>query len=381
MIYFDNAATSYPKAPDVASALASAILNIPGNAGRSSFKHSLKTSEIIFDCRERIARMFNIEDSENVIFTSGATEALNLLIHGLAEPGGRVLTSPMEHNSVLRPLEELRKRQGLRTDFVKCDKNGLPDLEDWKEKLRLKPEFAVVTAASNVTGSVFPFYEMAKTAHQENIPFILDTAQAAGTVEIDCGDEGISAACFAGHKGLLGPGGIGFCYISEKINPRTLKQGGTGSRSDEPLQPEFRPDKYEAGTQNITCIAGLNAALKFIEETGIVKIKKRKKELFLYFTDSIKKIKSLTVHADANIENTGIISVSSDKLTSSELTEILNKYDIAVRTGLHCAPEAHKAIGTFEAGGAVRFSLGYFNTEKEIDYAINLLEDIHKEEK
>jgi cysteine desulfurase family protein len=380
MIYFDNAATSFPKAPQVGVSMADAIENLAGNVGRSSFNTALKASELIFDCRDRIADMFKVEDSENIIFTSGATEGLNLLIHGLAKSGGRVLTTPMEHNSVLRPLFELEKRIGLKIDFVECDDIGLPKVDDFAQKIKKNPDFVVVSAASNVTGLVFPFYEMAKIAKLNNVPCVLDAAQAAGSIEINCSADGISAVCFAGHKSLLGPAGVGFCYISEEINPKTLKQGGTGSRSDQPIQPEFKPDKYECGTQNIPGIIGLNAALQFIEQHGIEHITEIKNKHTKYFLDKLAGIDNIIIHTDENKLGTGIVPITSKKYNVSELTEIFDKHGIAVRMGLHCAPLAHKTIGTFNGGGTVRISLSYFNTEKEIDFVARLIQSLHEEE-
>ncbi len=377
MIYLDNAATSFPKAPGTAEAVTRFLLETGANAGRSSHKGAMEASSILFECREALAELFGIGESDRIIFTSNTTEALNTAVFGMITEGGTVLTSSMEHNSVMRPLRFLEKSRGIRILEFGSDRSGYPDMEDFRRLLGEKPDFLIITAASNVTGIISPFEEMAEEAAVRNIPVCVDGAQLAGHYPVNISDTKIDLFAFPGHKGLLGPTGTGGLYISERVNPVPLMFGGTGSRSSEEFQPDFLPDKYESGTPNIASIAGLLASVSFILKEGVERIRKKEEEITSFLTSGLQSVKGLSlVPSGQEHIKTPAVSVIHETLTVSEITRILDKNDIAVRMGLHCAPSAHRTVGTFDNGGTIRFSPGFFTTEEEIEKTIDILKGI-----
>ena len=374
MIYFDNAATSFPKAPGVAESVSDFILNSSVNSGRSSYPTAQKTARLLFDTRDKLSELLNIKDSSKIIFTSNATESLNTVIFGCLKEGDTVLTSKMEHNSVMRPLRFLESQNKIKVIQFNSGKDSSFDLEDYKRLLKLKPKLVIITASSNVTGRIYPFYEMAKLAKESNSLFCLDASQYIGMDELDFENSKIDFLCFPGHKGLLGPMGTGAFSMRKGFEINPLKFGGTGSKSDEETQPEFLPDKFESGTMNLTGIAGLNASLDFIKKIEIKNIKKKKKTLLNYLIKEFKKIKDIDLYSPLDIEHQiGVISFIPKKLDIYDLTRILDINDIAVRMGLHCAPSAHKVIGSFTTGGTIRISPGFFTTENEVDELIKIL--------
>ncbi len=377
MIYLDNAATSFPKAPGTAEAVTRFLLETGANAGRSSHKGAMEASSILFECREALAELFGIGESDRIIFTSNTTEALNTAIFGMITEGSTVLTSSMEHNSVMRPLRFLEKNRGIRILEFGSDRSGYPDMEDFRRLLGEKPDFLIITAASNVTGIISPFEEMAEEAAGRNIPVCVDGAQLAGHYPVNISDTKIDLFAFPGHKGLLGPTGTGGLYISERVNPVPLMFGGTGSRSSEEFQPDFLPDKYESGTPNIASIAGLLASVRFILKEGVERIRKKEEEITSFLTSDLQSVKGLSlVPSGQEHIKTPAVSVIHETLTVSEITRILDENDIAVRMGLHCAPSAHRTVGTFDNGGTIRFSPGFFTTEEEIEKTIDILKGI-----
>jgi len=372
MIYLDNAATSFPKAPGVAQAVYDYLNIVGANAGRASYKNAREASGILFETRENLANLIGVKDDSCICFTSNATEALNTVILGAVKPGDRVLTSRMEHNSVMRPLRWLEATHNVKIIQFGLAANGEVDLDEFAEMLELSPDFVISTACSNVSGLIFPYQEMGRLAKESGAKYILDASQLIGMYPFKI-DDNMDAVCFPGHKGLLGPSGTGAFYVKDGFQFNPLMFGGTGSRSNEEFQPEFLPDKFESGTPNLAGLAGLNASLEFLLETGISKIRKHKLEIIEQLIKGLEKIDHIEIHSPKNLEKQiGVISITSEKMDISELTAILDKEDIAVRMGMHCAPSAHKEMGTFKLGGTVRLSPGYFTTSEEIERVLEV---------
>jgi cysteine desulfurase family protein len=379
MIYLDNAATSFPKAPGVAEAVSNFLVKIGANAGRSSHKGAIESSSILFNCREALAALFGVKKSERIIFTSNTTEALNIAIMGMLKPGSRVLTSSFEHNSVMRPLNFLKSRDKIEIIRFGCDNFGFPDMKDFKKKVATLPDLLIFSAASNVTGIILPFEEMAGLASSYNVPVCIDGAQLAGHCFLDIEQCGIDLFAFPGHKALLGPTGTGGLYIGAGVNPEPLCFGGTGSRSDREVQPDFMPDKYESGTPNIAVIAGLLESVNFILKTGTDQIEKRESEALFALADGLKNINGLNIFMSDSCKRVSpVISFTHNTKSISDIARSLDLNEVAVRMGLHCAPSAHKAIKTFDKGGTVRLSPGYFTSRSDIDDALYIIKDAVK---
>jgi len=375
LIYLDNSATSYPKAPGVADAVRDNLLSC-GTSGRASYEAALKGSRVVYDCRRNLARLFSVADSSRIILNSGTTESLNTVIKGYLKPGMKALTSMGEHNSVMRPLNTL-KEQGIAVERFACHSDGTADLDDYRKKLGNSPDLVILCHSSNVSGAVFPVAPMIEEAHRAGARVCLDGAQSAGHEIINLMELNVDFFCFAGHKGLLGPAGTGGFYIREAVELSPLKEGGTGSHSEEEVQPLFLPDRYESGTRNIPGLAGLKAATDFILETGIETISRKEKDLAKRLMAGLRVIEGITVVGPKNTSiRNSVVSFFHDKVDISELAEALDDGKIAQRMGLHCAPSAHKSLGTYERGGTIRFSPGFFNSEEDIDSAINAVRDI-----
>ena len=379
MIYLDNAATSFPKAPGVPEAVYDFLKNIGANSGRSSHSLARKASSIVFETREKLGQLFNVRDETRIIFTSNATEALNTTIMGLVKEGESVITSSMEHNSVIRPLRVLESVNDVKLWKIKSDKFGNPDLKDFDQLLKKKPNHLIFTACSNVTGTIFPFEEMAEKAKKIGANVILDASQIAGFIPIDFEKSAFDVICFPGHKSLLGPTGTGVFILKEGVDFTPLKYGGTGSRSHLEHQPEFLPDKFESGTLNIAGIAGLNKALEFIEETGMDNIRFQKGNLTNQLIYGLQQFPDLEIFSpiDSKIQ-AGVISIVPHNMKLSQFTYELDRKEIAVRMGLQCAPLAHQTIGTFNYGGTIRITPGCFNSKEEIEITLELIADIMK---
>jgi cysteine desulfurase family protein len=375
MIYLDNAATSFPKAPNVAQTVYHYLISSCANAGRSSYTTAQNASIILFETRELLAELFNIKKSEQILFTANATQALNTVIFGLAKHGDKILTSSMEHNSVMRPLRHLEKTKQVKLEFFNCDNFGFPDITDYIKKLQTKPKFVITTGCSNVTGAIFPFLEMAELAHRYGIVFCLDAAQLAGDYSISLGDSSIDMMCFSGHKGLLAPSGTGGFYLRESVELPSLLFGGTGSASDLDTQPDFLPDKFESGTLNLAGIVGLKSSLQFILKETIKKIFNKRQTMYSYFYEKIDDLQAFEILSPLH-NQIGILSVIPKFCTLADFTQALNMQDIAVRTGLHCSPQAHRTIGSFTQGGAVRFSLGYFTEKQDLDIVLTAIKEM-----
>ncbi|EJO5346842.1 aminotransferase class V-fold PLP-dependent enzyme [Clostridium botulinum] len=382
-IYLDNAATSFPKAPNVGESIANYIKNIGCNVNRGVYTSSLAAENIIFETRELICSLFNFNKPENVVFTKNITESLNLLIKGLLKKDDHVIVSSMEHNAVMRPLTSLTK-DGIKISKISCDIFGQLDINNIKKEIKSNTKAIIMTNASNVCGTILPLEEIGGLCKKNNIIFIIDSAQTAGFLDIDFEKTGADAIAFTGHKGLLGPQGIGGFIIKDSLIPQInpFIQGGTGSFSEHETQPNYMPDKYESGTLNIPGIYGLNAALKYIKQNSLSSI--REKELFLtkLFIDNILNLNDIKLVGLENATNrTAVISLDFSKIDNAEVSlDLSNSYNIMTRCGLHCAPSAHKTLNTFPQG-TVRFSFGHFNTREEIIYTIDCLNKIIKKYK
>ena len=375
-VYFDNAATSYPKPPSVYEAINFTLQHVGANPGRGEHSLSQSANRIIFKARETIAEFFNIPNSRNIVFTSNGTEAINLALKGFLKPGDHGIISSMEHNSVVRPLNSL-KNDGVNVTIVQCDKEGKlnPDyvFKEIKENTRL----IVLTHASNVTGTILPVEEIGEIAAKKGIPILVDAAQTAGTIPIDVVRNSISLLACPGHKSLLGPQGTGFLYICEGFNLKPLIEGGTGSNSELSEQPDFLPDRFQSGTLNTPGIAGLKAGIEFINKKSIQTIKEHEDMLSKTFINKLKEINRVRIYGPLSIkEKTAVVSFNIKGKDSADIATALDeKYQIMVRVGLHCSPHAHKTIGTFP-DGTIRVSFSIFNTVHEIDYFIDSLKVI-----
>lgn len=378
-IYLDNGATSYPKAPGVAESISDYILNVGTNVGRGAYSQAYKAGNTVYETRELICKLFNFDKSENVIFTKNVTESLNILIKGLLKYGDHVIVSSMEHNAVMRPLNSLSSK--VEYTKVKCNDLGELYVKDVEAAIKTNTKAVIMTHASNVCGTILDLEGVGKLCKKKGLFFIIDSAQTAGFSDIDFYNLNADAIGFTGHKGLLGPQGIGGFIIGDKMlsETNTFIEGGTGSLSDTEVQPDFMPDKFEAGTLNIPGIYGLNASLKYILDYGIKNIRDNELRLLKYFIDGLEGINGIKlIGRKDTVNRTGVLSLDflydDNGIISHELS---SKYGIMNRSGLHCAPSAHNTLGTFPKG-TVRLSLSHFTTIEEIDYTISSIKELAK---
>lgn len=380
-LYLDNAATSYPKPKEVYQAMNDYMINLGASPGRGSYASALDSSRIVYNCREELCSLFNFDTVENVIFTSNITHSLNILINGFIKEGMHVITSSMEHNSVLRPLHTLKNFINYELDIIKASNEGLINIEDIKNSIKENTKLIILTHSSNVIGTLEPLEEIGLVCKQKGIFFIIDSAQTAGITEVDFKKLNCNALAFTGHKGLLGPQGIGGFLIDDSFNEKcsSIFVGGTGSLSSDLLQPDFLPDKFESGTLNTPGIAGLLAGINFITSVGINSIKEKEEFLTQKLIDGLLNIDDVILYGLKTSKNrTSAISMNFRNIDSSEVAYTLDsQFGIMTRTGLHCAPLAHKTIGTYPTG-TLRMSLGYFNDEKDVDYTLFSLNKILK---
>ncbi len=379
MIYLDNAATTMRKPQEVIDAVMLAMGSM-GNAGRGVNDASLSASRLIYDTRERLCRMFGGTDPRQVVFTCNSTESLNIAIRGLLNPGDHVITTMLEHNSVLRPLYDLEAK-GTSLTIIESDRSGNFDIEDMKRAVRPETKMIVCTNGSNLTGNYVELKPIGEFARERRILFVVDASQTAGVFPINVEEMKIDVLCFTGHKGLLGPQGTGGMYVREGVNIRPLKAGGTGVQTYSKSQPVQMPTALEAGTLNGHGIAGLHAALGYIEEHGIGAIRKREQELMRRFYEGVKDIENVTVYGDFDtMDRCAIVTLNIGDYDSSEVSdELLTGYGISTRSGGHCAPLMHKALGTVEQG-AVRFSFSHYNTDEEVDAAVKAVRELAADE-
>jgi cysteine desulfurase / selenocysteine lyase len=376
-LYFDNAATSWPKPETVYEAAGNYLRRGGGNPGRTGHTRTLEADRVIYRAREQLARLFNAADPSRIAFTLNATDALNMALKGILQPGDHVLFTAMEHNSVLRPLGGLRRAGAITTTMVPCSREGLPDLDFLEQAFQPRTRLVVFSHASNVCGTILPLNEITALAHRHGSLVLVDAAQSAGVVPVDVSAAAIDLLAFAGHKGLLGPPGTGGLYAGHGVTLKPWREGGTGSRSEMDLHPETMPELLEAGTMNTPGLAGLSAGLEFIEETGITAIREHEVRLYARLHAAVKAIPGVTVHGPADPALcTAVLSFTMEGVDCGELGCILESaYGLLCRTGLHCAPLAHQALGTFPEG-TVRLSPGFFTREADIDYLAGALAEI-----
>jgi len=377
MIYLDNAATSFPKPLEVYTEVLRCMENYAANPGRSSHDMAIEASSKIMDTRQELSEFFNIPNLLNIIFTCNATEALNIGIKGILKPGDHVISSVIEHNSVLRPLNYLSEK-GITTTLLPVDENGYLDINNLKKEIRKNTKAIIINHTSNVIGTVQDIGAIGKIAKESGIIFMVDASQSAGVIPIDVERENIDLLAFPGHKGLYGPQGTGGLYIAEDLKLDSFKQGGTGSESFSMKQPDFLPDRFESGTLNTSGIAGLCAGILFIKKIGIENIRKHEIMLVEYLVKELCKLSYIKIYGGTEYKNRGaVVSLNIDNIDVSKVGEILNKKGIAVRTGFHCAPLIHEIIGT-KTRGTVRISPGYFNKLEDIEELIKALKDIYE---
>ena len=377
MIYLDNAATTLHKPQQVIDAVVHAMQSM-GNCARGTHEEALDAARTVYDARVRLASLFGCPRVDHVAFTANSTEALNIAINGLIGPGDHVISTDLEHNSVLRPLYRLEAEHGAELSFVPADKLGNVDYADFERLMKPNTRAVVCTNASNLTGTVLDIERIAKTAHSHGALVIVDASQTAGCWPIDMKKMGIDVLCFTGHKGLMGPQGTGGICVKEGIEIRPFKVGGSGVQSYSRTHPAEYPTRLEAGTLNGHGIAGIGAAAKFISETGVENIHAKERSLMLRFYEGVKDIEGVTVYGDFTKDKTAIVALNIRDYESGEVSyELSQGYGIATRPGAHCAPRMHKALGTAEVG-AVRFSFSFYNTEEEIDEAVRAVAELAK---
>ncbi|MCF2679746.1 aminotransferase class V-fold PLP-dependent enzyme [Faecalicatena contorta] len=379
MIYMDNAATTMHKPQAVIDAVVAAMSSM-GNAGRGANEASLSASRVIYDTREKLCRFFHGTSPRQIVFTNNSTESLNIAIKGLLDPGDHVITTMLEHNSVLRPLYEMEQK-GVALTIIKSNEKGTFDIRDMEEAIRPETKMIICTNGSNLTGNHIDVKKVGELAHRHGLLFVVDASQTAGVFPIDVQDMQIDVLCFTGHKGMLGPQGIGGMYVREGLQIRPLKSGGSGVQTYSKTHPTEMPTALEAGTLNGHGIAGLGAAVSYLMETGIDHIRAREQELMWKFYEGVKDIPGITIYGDFSIKDRcAIVTLNIGDYDSSEVSdELLTEYSISTRPGGHCAPLMHEALGTVEQG-AVRFSFSHYNTDEEVDIAIQAVRELAQEE-
>ncbi len=379
MIYLDNAATTMHKPQEVIDAVVAAMSSM-GNAGRGANEASLSASRLIYDARERLCRLFGAENPKQIAFTSNSTESLNIAIKGLLEPGDHVITTMLEHNSVLRPLYEMEKK-GVKLTIIKSNEMGTFDIQDMEDAITPETKMIVCTNGSNLTGNYVDVSKVGELAHRHGVLLVVDASQTAGVFPIDVQKMHIDVLCFTGHKGLLGPQGTGGLYVREGLHIRPLKCGGSGVQTYSKTHPAEMPTALEAGTLNGHGIAGLRAALEYLEKEGIDHIRAKEQAYMRRFYEGVKEIPNVKIYGDFGTwDRCAIVTLNIGEYDSSEVSDaLLTEYSISTRPGGHCAPLMHEALGTVEQG-AVRFSFSHYNTEEEVDTAIEAIRELAKDE-
>lgn len=379
-IYFDNGSTSWPKAPGVAEAMTELLTKGAFNINRGNYEGAYEVESIVLDTREQLARLFRAKDSKRVLFSPGITYSLNMFIKGFLRAGDHVIVTGLEHNAVMRPLRQM-EHAGVTYDVARTDTEGTVLPEDVEILVRPNTKAVIVSHASNVCGTVVPIREIGEICRRRHIFFVVDTAQSAGTLEVDMEKCGIDFLTFTGHKGLLGPQGIGGFLISEELDSlmKPFVAGGTGSQSDSFDMPEQLPDKYESGTMNLPGIIGLHAALSYIENIGVEEIHRKKMELAGYFIQKIKEIPDIRVVGKQDImDRTAVVSLDFEKDDNAVVAFGLEAdAGIMTRVGLHCAPLAHQTLHTYPRG-TVRFAFSTMNTKEEIDICAEEIKYIYR---
>lgn len=378
IIYFDNAASSWPKPRSVSEKVAECIQEYGANPGRGGHQLSMRASKVIYKTRVKLAQLFGIQNPNDIFFTMNATMALNMAIKGILKSGDHVITTTLEHNSVRRPLEYMKKVHGVEITYIKPEIDGFV-INEFKKAIKQNTRLIAVSHASNLTGMIAPIKEIGLMAKEYQIPFLVDGSQSAGILPINVEEMNISLLGFPGHKGLYGPQGTGGLYVHPDLQLEPLLHGGTGSHSELIEQPETRPDRYESGTLNTPGIAGLLAGVEFVLDTGVEEIRKKEWELTQYTLQKFEDIQGIEVYGPPReIERVAVIAFNMLGMDASEVAYILDQeYGIAVRSGFHCTPLGHETAGTSEIG-AIRISYGYYNTREQVDQLIMALRDIQQ---
>lgn len=380
-VYLDNAATSFPKPEAVYAAVDRYNREIGTAVGRGAYRQAVEVQGVVNRCRKRAADLLGAESPDRIVFTFNGTDSLNLAIHGLVSPGDHVVTSVVEHNSVLRPLRELQDRLQIDIDYIRADRStGRVDPADFQRAMRGNTRLVVLVHASNVNGVLQPIADVGEIAHKANATFLVDAAQSAGNTPIDLSDSPIDLLACPGHKGLLGPLGTGLLYIRPGIEERlrSVRQGGTGSDSENDRQPNVLPDKYECGNHNAPGLFGLEAGLAFLQERGVESIRAHERQLTRELLEGLQAIDAVEVLGPTEVEDrVGVVSCRIGGFEPQVLATILDEsFQIQTRAGLHCAPGMHRTLGTFDEGGTVRLSVGPFTIPDEIAATLHAFREI-----
>ena len=379
-IYLDNAATSFPKPDAVYAAMDRYNRELGVPLGRGAYAQAVEVQNTVQRCRTRAAELLGAEAPERIVFTFNATDSLNLALHGLLGPGDHAVTSVVEHNSILRPLRDLQQRCGIQVTYADCDEAGRVDPAGVRAALRPETKLVAVTHASNVTGTTQPIAEIGEIARRAGVLLLVDAAQTAGHLPIDLGRLPVDLLACAGHKGLLGPLGTGLLYVRPGVERRlrSLRQGGTGTRSEDDSQPETLPDKYESGNHNVPGLVGLEAGLGWLQATGVATVHARETERTGDLLDGLRSIDRIALFGPDQVEQrTGVVSLTLAGYEPQILATILDEhFGIQARAGLHCAPRIHGRLGTLPAGGTLRLSVGPFTTREHVDAAVRALREI-----
>ena len=380
-IYLDSGATSWPKPQVVIDEMMRAMTEYGANPGRGAYDMALEASMTVFKTRQLLCDFFNGANSQRVILTSNTTDGLNMALHGLIKAGDHILYSPLEHNAAWRPIMTMARDNGVEAEMITPDEYGRISAEQVEKQIKANTKMVVCAHASNITGTIQPIEEIGAVVRKHDLLFLVDAAQSAGILPIDIKAMNIDLLAAPGHKSLYGPMGTGFLYVGERASDiRPIKQGGTGSRSLESYQPESFPDRLECGTVNLPGVAGLGAAIEYMNEQGTEKIMKDLADKTQYLLKGLSEIAGVTVYGPpAGVERTSLVAVNVEGLSSNELALVLDKeYNIAVRAGFHCAPLGHTIMKTLELG-AVRFGIGRATTYEQLDFVINAMQEIVNE--
>ena len=376
--YLDNGSTSFPKAPGLGEVMSDFITNVGCNVGRGGYESAYNLAEVVLETRSLLCELFNFPDERNVVFTPTITYSLNFVVKGLLKPGDHVIMSAMEHNAVARPCIDMEK-QGVEVSIAKCDEEGNLDFEDFESLFRPNTRLVVMTHASNVAGTVIDAAHVGRICREKGVFYALDAAQSAGAIDIDFEALNLSALCITGHKGLLGPQGIGAMLLSEELVHELdpVICGGTGSASHLLTMPDFMPDKFEAGTLNLPGIVGLHHSLQYVKERGPANILAHELDLAGKFIEEVKKMPGVRIAGRQDCTGrVGTVSLDFTEFDNADISFRLDsEYGIMTRCGLHCAPLAHRSLNTYPQG-TVRFAFGGFNTEDDVNYAVSAIRDI-----
>jgi len=377
LIYMDNAATSWPKPPGVVEAIERNVRENAANPGRGSHEMAVKASRVLFDARKRLARLFAIGNPNDIAFALNTTHALNLAIQGYLKPGDHVIATSLEHNSVRRPIEAMKRRFGIHATFIAADEWGRLNVKDVEDAITPSTKLIAASHSSNLLGSIAPIAELGELTKRRGVKLLVDAAQSAGVLPIDVEAMGIDLLAFPGHKGLLGPQGTGGLYIHPELDLEPLMHGGTGSKSEAPEQPMIRPDRYEAGTQNTPGIAGLSEGVQFVLRETTKAIHDKERDLTFQLMEGLLAIEGVRILGpEVGVERTAIVSFVAEGMDPSEMAFLLDRqFGIAVRAGFHCTPLGHETAGTYETG-AVRASPGYFTEKSDIVSLVDAVKEI-----